>query len=290
MQLVVRADDVGYTDVCNIGAFEAIENGIVTSADIMLDCPGTVDALYRLQKLPWISVGWHAHFWGTPVLNPKDVPTLYDASRKGFRKDLRLLEDVDYEEALAECRAEMDRCVEILGRAPDVSGFGMGDTPMSRAMATVEKEYGMKTGFMFMPGFTGSAEDWDGKKIIAMGFEAFADLQTDSLTEIEKYDPIRYYLQDLGGLLKLPDHAVALNCWHPGYIDYFVYRLGDYGPNARNFITARPVDVHALCSDEVKDWIKRNKIQLINLRDALYETHEYQNHLRSMGSDLYMQN
>lgn len=91
-------------------------------------------------------------------------------------------------------------------------------------------------------------------------------------------------------MLKLPDYAVALNCWHPGYIDYFVYRLGDYGPNARNFITARPVDVHALCSDEVKDWIKRNKIQLINLRDALYETHEYQNHLRSMGSDLYMQN
>lgn len=44
-KMIVRADDVGYTLVNNIGAFEAIENGVVTSSDVMLDCPGTVDAL-----------------------------------------------------------------------------------------------------------------------------------------------------------------------------------------------------------------------------------------------------
>ena len=57
-KMVVRADDVGYTDVCNIGTFETITNGIVTSADIMLDAPGTEDALKRLKELPWISIGW----------------------------------------------------------------------------------------------------------------------------------------------------------------------------------------------------------------------------------------
>lgn len=288
MQLIVRADDVGYTDVCNIGAFEAIENGIVTSADVMLDCPGTEDALRRLKNYPWISVGWHAHFWGAPVLDPADVPSLYDASRNGFRKDLRALEDVDYQQALAECRAEINRCVEILGKAPDVSGFGMGDTPMSRAMAEVAREFGMKTDFVYMPGFPGSETEWDGKKIIAMGFEAYADLQTDSLTEIEKYDPVGYYLQDRGGMLKLPPHATAMHCWHPGYVDYFVYRLGDYGPNARNFITARTVDVHALCSQQVKDWLREHNVRLVNIRDALYGTNEYQNHLRSVGSNLYI--
>lgn len=127
MKLVIRADDVGYTDVCNIGAFETIDNGVVTSADVMLDCPGTEDALRRLKDRPWISVGWHAHFWGAPVLDPGSVPTLYDPSRNGFRKDLRELEDVDYDEALAECRTELDRCVNILGKAPDVSGFGWGN-------------------------------------------------------------------------------------------------------------------------------------------------------------------
>ena len=48
MKLVVRADDVGYSQVCNIGTFETLDNGIITSVDIMFDTPGTVDALERL--------------------------------------------------------------------------------------------------------------------------------------------------------------------------------------------------------------------------------------------------
>jgi len=50
MKLIIRADDAGYTDVCNIGAFEPIDNGVVTSADVMLDCSGTEDALRRLRE------------------------------------------------------------------------------------------------------------------------------------------------------------------------------------------------------------------------------------------------
>lgn len=162
-------------------------------------------------------------------------------------------------------------------------------TPMARAMAKVAEEYGMKTDFMTMPAFPGMpAEEWDGKKILCAPFTAFRALETDSLTEIEKYDPIRFYTEDEGGMLELPDHATVMHAWHPGYVDYFVYRLGDYGPNARNYITARPVDVHALCSDEVKGWIREHDIELVNLRDAIYGTNEYQNHLRSAGSGLWI--
>ncbi len=66
-----------------------------------------------------------------------------------------------------------------------------------------------------------------------------------------------------------------------------MYRLGDYGPNARNYITARSVDVHALCSEEVKGWIREHGIELVNIRDAIYGTNEYQNHLRVVQSPLY---
>ena len=67
MKLIIRADDVGYTKIHNLGTFQTIDEGVVTSADVMLDCPGTVDALEQLKERPWISVGWHAHFWGAPV-------------------------------------------------------------------------------------------------------------------------------------------------------------------------------------------------------------------------------
>ena len=49
MRMIIRADDVGFTDVCNIGTFETMTNGVVTSADVMLESPGTVDALNRLK-------------------------------------------------------------------------------------------------------------------------------------------------------------------------------------------------------------------------------------------------
>ena len=95
--MVFRADDVGMSEVCNIGAFESIENGVVTVAAIMLDCPGTVDALERLKALPWISVEWHMHMWGAPVLDPKEVPSLVEKGGQfdgRFRTDLSRATDV----------------------------------------------------------------------------------------------------------------------------------------------------------------------------------------------------
>ena len=108
-KLIIRADDMGYSLVSNIGAFRTIEEGIVTSADVMLDCPGTEDALTRLRYMPWISVGWHDHFWGSPVLDPSKVPSMYDKKRGGFREDLKTATDVNPEEALAELRASHRR-------------------------------------------------------------------------------------------------------------------------------------------------------------------------------------
>ena len=85
--MIVRADDVGHSRVCNIGSFEAIDKGVVTSADVMLDSPGTEDALERLRAMTWISVGWHMHMWGAPVLDPKQRP-LSCREERGVRREI----------------------------------------------------------------------------------------------------------------------------------------------------------------------------------------------------------
>jgi len=46
--------------------------------------------------------------------------------------------------------------------------------------------------------------------------------------------------------------------------------------------------VAALCDIRLRNWIKQNRIELVNFHDALYATDEYQNHLRIIGSDLYI--
>ncbi len=73
MKLIVRADDVGYTVAHNMGTFKTLDEGIVTSCDLMLDCPGFEDACEHLRNYPWISIGWSDKYQepergGLPIL------------------------------------------------------------------------------------------------------------------------------------------------------------------------------------------------------------------------------
>lgn len=324
MKMIIRADDVGFTDVCNIGTFETFDKGLSTSADVMLECPGTVDALNRLKNYPWISVGWHAHMWGSPVLGADQVPSLVEhggAFDGRFRTDLNQAEDIVYGEAVAELSAQLERCKEILGRYPDTGATAHGKGIWAQAMEQVQKERNIPTRFASRQGSDprnaerilagrargeewaflyrpegmnagSAAPEWLDKKITVLdGGLAYIDLLTDSVSDIENnYDPVLYYTEDRAGILQMPDDVIVEQSWHPGWVDYFVYRLGERfrRPRARQFTVARCQDVAALCDPRLRDWIKENRIELINFRDALYGTNEYQEHLKEIGSDLCM--
>ena len=307
-KMIIQADDVGFSDVANIGAFKTIEEGVVTIASIMLADPGTVDALERLKALPWISVDWHMHMWGAPVLDPKDVPSLVekDGQFSGrFRTDLSSAQDVVFDEALRELRAQLDRCIRILGKAPDSGGGGNDRSPWGKAIKQVAIEYGYAFNFTSEPAtnpnyvaYVQAAqkrgeewakfypaggrpavtadEKWLSRKIVnAAGTTAYIDLLTDSVSAVEaKYDPVLFYTEDRSGILKYPEDTITRQSWHPGYVDYYVYRLGERNNRARaqQFVVGRAQDVAALCDVRLRNWIKENKIELVNGRDALYGT------------------
>ena len=294
-KLIIRADDVGYTVINNIGAFETMENGVVTAADVMLECPGTVDALERLHDMPWISVGWHSHFWGSPLLDPAKVPSIYNANTGHFRQDIRTAQDLDEEQLVAEMYAQMERCYKVLGRVPDTAGDLSEDTPFGRAQLRVCDDLGIAHNFVTKEGH-GNAMIYPQEKYKAAGIYtlngggAYADLRTDSITEQEKnYDPYKYYAEDRGGQFDKYEKGfkVVTQSWHPGYVDYYMYQLGDQGPARNKFIAIRTKDVEALTSERMKKWIKDNNIELVSFTDALYGRNDYQNHLRFTGSDLY---
>lgn len=242
-RMVIRVDDVGHSKVHNIGTFEAIDGGLVTSADIMLDSPGTDDALERLKAYPWLSLGWHMHMWGTPVLPASRVPTLIEKGGEfdgRFRTDLANAADVSYEEAVAELRAQLLRCGRILGRLPDTGKLG-SPTPWGRAITTVHAEAGIVAGYATVQP-TGDAvqakiraaraageewakyyalegkpevkplPQWASRKILQLdGQTAYIDVLTDSETQLElHYDPVLYYTQDRAGILKLPADVVTV--------------------------------------------------------------------------------
>lgn len=298
-KIIVRIDDVGYTDVNNLGAFEVFDRGIGTAADVMLDTPGAVDALTRLKNYPWLSIGWHTHFWGSPVLGAEQVPTLMDPSGNGhFRKDLnRIKEGIDYQELLREMRAQIELCLSVLGKAPDTTEtMGPSDSLFARAKAQIAEEYGIITDFAHRVRRDPESGEislspvdmqWVDRKVYWMDpGPAYKDLFTDSLEAMGAYDPVKYYTEDLGRMCDFPEDAVFGQAWHPGYVDYYMCRCGDQGPKARNFLECRPIDMYALCSEEIKRWVRENHIELMSFTDALYGRQDYQNHLRNIGSDL----
>jgi predicted glycoside hydrolase/deacetylase ChbG (UPF0249 family) len=320
-KMIIRADDIGQSRVCNIGTFEAIEGGMISAADVMLDSPGTEDALERLRAYPWISIGWHMHMWGAPVLDAKLVPSLVEQDGQfagRFRLNLAQLNDVVFDEAVLELRAQLNRCARILGKVPDTAGGGNPATPWGRAVKQVNDEFGIAYGFSanqptpanyqkkindaqkageewakYYPAQAspGSPADpkWASRKITSAGTSAFIDLLTDSVAEVEKnYDAVKFYTEDRSGILKQPPDVITWQAWHPGYVDYYVYRLGERVNRARaqQFVVGRTQDVAAMRDPRLKNWIKSNRIELVNFRDALYGTRDFQNHLAAIGSDL----
>jgi len=292
LKMVIRADDVGYTDVNDLGAMEAIRHGMVTAVDVMLDCPGTERVLNWLRDFPWLSVGWHMHFWGSPVLSPEEVPSLVIPETGRFRHDLMSSMAVEEEEMVRECRAEMERCVRILGRPADTGGDGHNDlTPCRRAVRRVLEEYHIPYNYASRNDHFGhilADSEWLDRKVYMLDPDAaYEKLLTDSISELEEnYDPVKYYTENRFHRERFDPDAVLIQAWHPGYLDYFNYRCGDHGPLARHYTLSRIIDSHALCSTELHDWIRENGVELVNIKDAIYGTREFQEHLRETGSDL----
>lgn len=281
MKVIFRADDVGYTNVHNLGTWKAIEDGVVTSCDLMLDTPGFEDACKYLKERPWLSIGWHTHFWGRPVLDPSEVPSMVDEEGKfKWRKDKKAIMEVNYDEALKECRAQLNRCRELLGRIPETCGSGRG--PLGEALKTVCDENGIAYDFMGGIGYD-RKEKIPAEQYRKLNIKEWIDLShkhTKSLNVVDfpYYDPA-------GAIMEMPieEGTIWMRSQHPGYLDTYVL--------AESSCTIpRVKDVEALCSPELKQWIIDNKIELINFHDALHGTNQVQDHLKEINSPLWIGN
>lgn len=279
MKLIVRADDVGYTKIHNDGTFRTIEKGITTSCDLMLDTPGFEDACARLKDYPWISIGWHTHFWGYCVSDPQEVASMVDKNGKfRFRHDKEALNKIDYDEALKECTAQIERCAKLLGRIPDTWSMNGADNPLNRAIRTTCDRYGIAYDFLQGKGYDSKPiyckEEYLHLNIFEYTTKGSPFVRSLKAEDIGSYSPADALMQ-----IETDQDRIYMFSRHPGFLDDYVMRESSVD-------IARVKDVDALCDPRLRRFIIENKIELINHRDALYGTHEFQDHLRAAGSDL----
>jgi predicted glycoside hydrolase/deacetylase ChbG (UPF0249 family) len=116
---VVHADDIGMCHAANLGAFQALREGIATCGSIMVPCPWFQEAVELAKAGPELDLGvhltlnaeWPHYRWG-PVAGRSAVPSLLD--EQGFlpRTSIETVQRARPDEVEVELRAQVEMALE----------------------------------------------------------------------------------------------------------------------------------------------------------------------------------
>jgi predicted glycoside hydrolase/deacetylase ChbG (UPF0249 family) len=117
--LIVHADDVGETHSVNKATFEALENGYVNSASLMVPCPWFPEAADFAKTHPQADLGLHLtltservyYRWG-PVAPQDQVASLVDPNGY-FHHDWDQHPRIDPKHVESELRAQIERALDM---------------------------------------------------------------------------------------------------------------------------------------------------------------------------------
>ncbi|MFN8035613.1 MAG: polysaccharide deacetylase family protein [Acidimicrobiia bacterium] len=110
--LIVNCDDLGSTRSANVAVYDALRNGVATSASLMVPCPWARDAAaqYRGEDVGvhlTLNAEYETYRWG-PITRS---PSLLDGDG-GFPRTIEDAWDhADLDEVLRECRAQIERAI-----------------------------------------------------------------------------------------------------------------------------------------------------------------------------------
>lgn len=117
-RLIVNADDLGRTPGINAGIFEAHNQGLVTSATLMVGFPAAEEAAENWGRTPDIGIGLHVVLTGgRPLLPPERVPSLVDEKGR-FPAKPEGLSAAHSDEVMAEVEAQFEKFRVLAGRLP----------------------------------------------------------------------------------------------------------------------------------------------------------------------------
>ena len=241
MKLIVNADDYGMSRGVNLGIIEAHKNGIVTSTTLMVTMPEVEHGLLLARDCPDLGIGLHLNCTlGKPLTDCKSlIKENGDFYKPRENPDQELFSE---EEIYNEFSAQYDLFVKQVGRKPthlDSHLYAHQVYPKAKAAALrLANEKGVavrefQTEGHYPAVFYGDFKYKDGETL-------------DQLMEKLVGDNTPIFNSEI----------VELMC-HPAYIDNTLFTMSTY-------TIGRIKELDILTSDEVKSFVKRNNIELIN--------------------------
>ena len=118
IKILVRADDLGYSEGVNYGIAKSVKEGIIRSVGIMPNMEAAAHGVKLLEGVD-VCLGQHTNICiGKPVTAPKQIPSLVQANGefKSSKEYRSAKEDfVVLDEVVMEIEAQYHRFVELTG-------------------------------------------------------------------------------------------------------------------------------------------------------------------------------
>lgn len=258
MKLVVQSDDYGITRAAACGALHGIKNGIVRNTGLFANMPWAEEVTEWIRPyLDQIAFGIDLNAsTGPSVLPHEQIPVLTHENGMflGSRENRALDTEENgfdhlaahYDELYAEFDAQIRRYIELVGKTPDyIHNHAYGTKTTEKVTADLVKKYGCPDSTTLM-------------KISGADIGTMMGWYQMGPPEVQLTEDLKAFLiEDKADLLS---RDIAYLVTHCGYCDAELFALS-------SFNTCRVKDLEALTSDEVKQWVRDNQIELITFND-----------------------
>lgn len=251
IDLIIRADDVGYSEAVNYGIEKTVKQGLIGSVGLMPNMPAAAHGLALLEGTG-VCIGQHTNICiGRPCADPASIPSLLDEN--GMLKSSRTYREAwkkgecftVLEEMVLEIEAQYQRFVELTGRQPDYfEGHAVLSRHLMQGLEIVAQRHGLKYNNMYPGDETGI---FGGRPVAACPMRS---MDPD-------YDPVRELKEAvLHARTDMPNVFVC----HPGYLDAFLLRSSSLTVN-------RTKEVEMLCDPAMRTWLEEHDVRLLRYSD-----------------------
>lgn len=252
-KLIVRTDDLGYTEGVTYGILAAHRDGIVTTTSVMINMPFSRKAIELAKEYPNLQLGLHVNVTnGKSVAPYEEVPNLVDDEgvflSSKYRRQLGLdgKEVLPVEEVYTEALAQVKLFEELVGNKPEYIDIHALEIPEFMEIAKrVKEECNLE--------------------VCIYSDDTPVKMKDQALAHYSYYgkNPSKYLEYFSEGHFKFEDDVEVLIC-HPGFVDYELSK-------ASTFTDFRLMDYALVTDPGVINWIKENNVKLVNFHTAKEE-------------------
>lgn len=249
-KIIVRADDLGYSDAVNVGISRTVHQGLINNVGVMVNMPETVAGLTMLKDTD-VCLGLHTVICaGRPLTDSAKVPSITNADGT-FRhsKDYRTAttDFVNLDEVTIEIEAQYQKFVALVGRKPDYfEGHAVVSDNFIKGLEIVAERHHLNL-LRFAMGPDSPTVPFKDKNLHV--FMESMDNHYNPYDTLKRAAQAHY------------DDGYAMMVCHPGYLD-------DYLLTHSSLTIPRTQEVTMLTDPHMRVWLDEHDVKLIKYSEV----------------------